>query len=69
MPKTKTKTKKQHSALIRSTLAQLKKRVKAIGVERDALRAIAEDCADLADSCDDATGDIESAINTLSKYA
>lgn len=57
------------SALVRTATVELKKRIKAVGAERDALREIADDCIDLADSCDDAIGDIQSAIDALSKYA
>lgn len=64
MPKTKKKTRS-----VRAVNAELRKRIKAIGVERDALRELEGTIQSLAISCDDAIESLENAISALSQYA
>ncbi len=62
------KPKDAASPAIRCVRAILIKRIKSVARERDALRAVADDCEDLIASCDDAVGALESAIEALSRY-
>lgn len=57
------------SAAVRAARVQLRKRLKAVAKERDALRQLESDCDDLAGSCDDALESLQSAIEALSRYA
>lgn len=57
------------SATIRAARAELFKRVRAVGAERDLLRELASDYEDLANSCDEAMDGLQGAIEALSKYA
>jgi len=62
-------TSKIESATIKAARVQLRKRLKAVGRERDALRRLAEDSETLADSCDEAMDALRTAIEALSRYA
>lgn len=57
------------STTIRAARAELFKRIRAVGVERDKLREMASDYEDLANSCDEAMDGLQAAIEALSKYA
>ncbi len=54
---------------IRQMIKQLETRRDAIGRERDKLRELLSDWADLADNCDSAYEDIDHAIDALSQHA
>ena len=56
-------------ARIKQLIKQLEKRRDAIGKERDKLRELLSEWADLADTCDCAYEDIDHAIDSLSQYA
>jgi len=65
-----TKTKKVSStAVIKAAEAQLRRRLIAVGTERDKLREIASEYDSLADSCDEAYEALQSAVGALSRYA
>jgi hypothetical protein len=57
------------SATIRSARVQLRRRLKAVAIERDKLRDIISDYEDLVNSCDDAVDALHTAIEALSRYA
>lgn len=61
--------KKPESVTVRACRVQLRQHLKAISVERDALRDLIEDYQVLADSCDEAADAVRSAIEMLSRYA
>ncbi len=56
-------------ASIKQIIKQLERRRDAIGKERDKLRELLSEWADLADTCDSAYEDIDRAIDALSQYA
>ncbi len=60
---------KVRSKTLVAARAELLKRQRAVGAERDQLRALAAECAELADSCEEAHDAIENAIEILSRYA
>lgn len=57
------------SAVIKGARTQLKKRIKALGAERDALRELADEYAELAGVADEALEGLHSAVDAISKYA
>ena len=65
MPK---KTPKE-TATVRACRLQLRRRLKAVGLERDRLRELISEYEDLASTCDEAVEALQDAINSLSKYA
>lgn len=65
MPKSKPK---RDTASVRLARAQLRRRLKSIAAERDALRGLRDDIDDLISSCDDATDGLEQAIDALSRF-
>lgn len=66
MPKPKKRP--TESPTIRAARRELIKRLKAVGRERDQLRALKDDLEDLENSCSDAYESLESAIEALSRY-
>ena len=60
---------KPESATVRSCRVQLRRRLKAVAIERDKLRELASEYESLADTCDEATDALHAAIEALSKYA
>lgn len=61
-------SRKAESATVRAARVQLRKRLKAISVERDQLRALRDDIDDLISSCDDAVDGLETTVEALSRY-
>lgn len=65
IPKPKTRP---ESASVRAARVQLRRRLKAVAVERDQLRELRSDLDDVINSCDEAVDALETAIDALSRY-
>ena len=66
------KTRKQIDSVsptIKAARAELRKRLKAVGDERDALRECIDSFEDLESSCSDAYEALQGAIEALSRHA
>ena len=59
---------KSESSTVRAARVQLRRRLKAISIERDQLRTLRDDIDDLISSCDDAIDGLETAIEALGRY-